>query len=225
MALSHLRARLAAGLAVASITAALAACGSGASPPHGRGPNHGPDPGAGPVFNINDGGWQFRESFRVTAAPTFTTSDTGATVNAQPGQELVLVTVTFANPTGRPEPFDQYPRNTDAGGSNMPYPSSSFSLGVLGADAAKFGLSPGGNGDHPCQAPAGVRGYCDLNAQVVAAYPAGSPDGVGVPEIAAGGTATVTLAGFGTGITPGLPQGAPLNDVKLFNAGSTTPLN
>jgi hypothetical protein len=149
----------------------------------------------------------------VESAPSFATDDGsgvgGSTIDAPPGTKLVEAELNFANTSDRPQPM------WFIGLGPLPFPSNSvFTLAVPTPDIAAFGQTTSSTGCADTEAPAG---YCSIGAAISAFSPA-QEDITQPPQIAAGATGTATLVAGGPGV--GIPQNAPLQDVKVFLYGT-----
>jgi hypothetical protein len=178
---------------------------------------------AGPSFAVTDQGYRF--TLVLTAlrkAPSASASDSGAVISTPPGRALILATLTYTNPTRRPEPWVAYPVSAPLG-EDMPYRAVGFFMLVPRTDATLFGINP--RDAQLCRTPGNPQansprmGYCDLTAVVVGTRPGLNPATGQVPQLAPRASATVTLAAVGPS-SIGIPQSAPLKDVSILYAGS-----
>lgn len=163
----------------------------------------------GPSVVITVNGYQFQVALvesSIRATPTFTTDDgtglgSGNAIDAPPGNTLIVATLTIANKVDRPEPLDSLGFT-----GFLPNQGSFAFLAVPAGEAARFGITS-------CAAT-GV-GYCGLGSEV------GAHSNVGFqPQLAPGATDSITIVAGDPQSAIGsqglIPEGAPVQDVKVF---------
>jgi hypothetical protein len=163
---------------------------------------------SGPSVTMTVGGgyiYQVSLAAPIQAKTSFTTDNGsgigGTAIDAPPGHILFVATITITNKTDRQEP-DEFITTEPLPIAVDPATQADFPVMVVPpADAAAFGLIP------DC-GYANFAGDCTLNPGIGAFSPALA--GVQAPQLAVGDSGSITL------FSRPLPEGAPVQDVKVF---------